>query len=176
MADVLGAGRPALQARPVRPCSLTPPTRPPPAGLSAETSASLAGNLPLALLGVVTVRWAFLKLERQQRARLRAARQEARGWRREGVGGEAPPPSPFGVPASAARPEAWRKFVRAPVVEEAWARFCGSIVQEVRCVLGGNGWAGVVSCPHCCCSPAPCVVRQAVSSWPPSRRAPAVHL
>ena len=89
----------------------------------------MAGNLPLALLAVVTLRWGLRKLERQQRARLLAARQEARSWRREG--GEAPPPSPFGVPSSAARPESWRKFVRAPVVEEAWARFCGSIVQEV---------------------------------------------
>lgn len=170
MATVLGDGPTALQARPVRPCSLPPPTRPPPAGLSAETSTSLVGNLPLALLAVVTVRWAFLKLERQQRACLRAARQEARGWRREGGGGEALPPSPFGVPASAARPEAWRKFVRAPVVEEAWARFCGSIVQEVRCVLGGIRWVGALSCPHCCCSAAcfvgPVPVGSPVSSWP----------
>ncbi len=128
---VLGAGRPALPPRLGDLAASRRPTRHPPRRLSAETSASLAGNLPLALLAVVTVRWAFLKLERQQRARLLAARQEARGWRREG--GEAPPPSPWGVPPSASRPEAWRKFVRAPVVEEAWARFCGSIVQEVRC-------------------------------------------
>lgn len=52
-------------------------------------------------------------------------------WRRE-----APPTTPaptLGIPPNSSKPDAWRKFVRAPVVEEAWARFAGSIVQEVRC-------------------------------------------
>lgn len=94
----------------------------------AETSTSVLGNLPLAVLAVVTLRAGFSCLERQQRAKLRDAR-DARAWR-----SEAPPTTPaptFGVPPSAAKPDSWRKYVRAPVVEEAWAKFCGSIVQEV---------------------------------------------
>jgi hypothetical protein len=77
---------------------------------------------------VFSVRWAFAQLERQQRARLRE-REAARAWRREAA--PSTPAPTFGVPPGAAKAEGWRKFVRAPVVEEAWARFAGSIVQEV---------------------------------------------
>ncbi|KAL4430933.1 hypothetical protein ABPG75_006189 [Micractinium tetrahymenae] len=99
------------------------------AGLLTKTSASLVGNLPLALLSVVTVRLLLAAVEREQRARAaRAARAPPMAWRRE-----APPTTPaptFGIPPGSSKPDAWRKFVRAPVVEEAWARFAGSIVQE----------------------------------------------
>ena len=86
--------------------------------------------MPLALVALLSLRWLFARLERQQRARLLAARA-GRAWRRD-----LPPatPAPTFVPPSGAKPDAWRKFVRAPVVEEAWVRFCGSIVQEVGAV------------------------------------------
>lgn len=96
-----------------------------------DTSPSMAGNIPLALLLVASVRWGLRTAERQQRLRLLAARQGTRGWWHERQ--EGPPlatPPELGVPSGAARPEAWRTFVRAPVVEEAWSKFCGSIVQE----------------------------------------------
>ncbi|EFN59116.1 hypothetical protein CHLNCDRAFT_137916 [Chlorella variabilis] len=96
------------------------------AWLLTKTSTSLLGNVPLALVALLSLRWLFARLERQQRARLLAARA-GRAWRRD-----LPPatPAPTFVPPSGAKPDAWRKFVRAPVVEEAWVRFCGSIVQE----------------------------------------------
>lgn len=107
--------------------------------LAAETSTSAAGNLPLALLVVATIRWVFLQLEAAQRAQ--RATSEARSWRREAADAPAATPPSLGLPPGAARPDAWRKFVHSPVVEEAWSRFAGSIIQQVcsgRCHVGAG--------------------------------------
>lgn len=139
----------ALFAAPVQGTAAT--RRPPAAAAAAhtspspnpsETSTSLAGNVPLAVVAVLTLRWAFVQLEAAQRARARV--REAQRWRRELR--EEPPTTPgaaatgFGLPPGAAKPDAWRKFVRSPVVEDAWTRFCGSIIQEVRCTK--EAWVG----------------------------------
>jgi hypothetical protein len=89
----------------------------------------MLGNVPVALLAVIGLRFLCCHMDRQQRGSPLGAR-EARSWRHQ-----APPTTPaatFGVPPSAAKPDSWRKLVRAPVVEEAWSRFAGSIIQEVR--------------------------------------------
>ncbi|KAI3433581.1 hypothetical protein D9Q98_003392 [Chlorella vulgaris] len=97
------------------------------AWLLSKTSSSMLGNVPVALLAVIGLRFLCCQMDRQQRGSPLGAR-EARSWRQQ-----APPTTPaatFGVPPSAAKPDSWRKLVRAPVVEEAWSRFAGSIIQE----------------------------------------------
>ena len=88
-----------------------------------------------ALVVVLVVRWVAAAADWDKRAAVLRAERNVRLLAAARERAAAPPyaaSSPTATPSSASKPDAWRKFVRAPVVEEAWVSVC----------VGGGGGGG----------------------------------